>query len=77
MKFNLIGITVALISFSCGSSNWTKADRDQLKERCLSEGGSRSYCNCYLENAMKAYPNAEDMENISFEQAVELSLNCK
>jgi len=67
---------VALGFFSCGSSTWTSEQRSNLLDRCDAEGGSRSYCNCYLENAMQAYPNAADMDEIDFETAVELSLDC-
>ena len=79
MKISSVYIIVLLsvVSFSCGESKWKKKDRDDLKKRCLVEGGSRSYCNCYLENAMAAYPNAQDVYDLSFEEAVELSLNCE
>lgn len=62
---------------SCTTGDWSKEEKDKLVDRCRNEGGSRSYCNCYLNAAIKAYPNPEDMEELSFEEAVELSIQCK
>lgn len=61
---------------SCSHSAWSGPQKKELVKRCKAEGGSSAYCNCYLENAMKLYPNPEDMNEIDFESAVELSLNC-
>lgn len=72
-----IALSSVLLLFSCGQSQWSKDDQDKLLKRCISEGGSKSYCKCYLENAMNEYPNAEDMETLDFESAVELSLGCE
>ena len=62
---------------SCSSDGWSRKEKSKLIDRCRVEGGSRSYCKCYLENAMNTYPAAEDMEDIEFEKAVALSINCK
>lgn len=67
-------LTVTLSA--CGDAEWDSKDKNALLDRCQSEGGTKSYCKCYLENAMKEYPNAEDMDEIDFESAVELSLGC-
>ncbi len=75
-KYIVLSIGIGCTVFSCSSAEWSKKDKDALKKRCLQEGGSRSYCKCYLKNAMKVYDNADEMKDISFEEAVELSLNC-
>lgn len=62
---------------ACNESNWSKAEKDVIYERCRTEGGSRSYCNCYLQNAMEKFDSAEALEDIDFETAYELSLNCE
>jgi hypothetical protein len=62
---------------ACSDSNWSKQDKDTVYERCRQEGGSRSYCNCYLKNAMEKFENPAAMEDIDFETAFELSLNCE
>lgn len=71
----ILGIGILLAG--CSNAEWNKADKDKLMERCMSEGGAKSYCKCYLSNAMKAYPNAKDVEELDFEAAVELSINCE
>ena len=62
---------------SCNNDGWSRNDKSKLIDRCRLEGGSRSYCNCYLENAMNAYPIAAEIEDNEFEKAVALSINCK
>ncbi len=69
-------LTLMIGFYSCGSSTWTADQKSNLRDRCEAEGGSSSYCDCYLENAMETYPNAEDMDELDFESAVELSLDC-
>ena len=75
-------IVVFLFSFglllvSCGNKEWRSIDQNKLMKRCMTEGGSKSYCKCYLKNAMAAYPNAKDMNELDFEESVELSINCE
>ncbi len=81
MKFQKYLLVLALLFLatlnSCSSSEWDNADQDELIDRCKAEGGSKSYCKCYLKNAMEKFPNADDMDEIQFETAVELSLNCE
>lgn len=68
---------IGFLFHSCGSSEWSGSEKDRLTKRCRDEGGSKSYCKCYLKNAMKAFPNAKDMEDLDFETSVELSINCE
>tara|TARA_B110000046_G_C12961418_1_gene384745 strand:+ start:1048 stop:1296 length:249 start_codon:yes stop_codon:yes gene_type:complete len=68
---------IGLLLVSCSNSEWNAIDQKKLMKQCTDEGGSKSYCKCYLKNAMKAYPNAKDMEDLDFEASVELSLECE
>jgi len=68
---------VSIVLTACGGDPWTGAEKDRLVDRCREEGGSRSYCKCYLKNAMESYPNADDVEELDFESAVELSIGCE
>jgi hypothetical protein len=61
---------------ACSDSEWSSEDKGKLIDRCRAEGGTRAYCNCYLENAMEKYPIASEMDQMDFETAVELSLEC-
>ena len=69
-------ISVFLLS-ACSSAEWPREDRNNLLDRCEEEGGTSSYCKCYLKNAMEKYPDPESMETIDFEEAVELSIGCE
>ena len=62
---------------ACSSGSWPDADQDKFREECAAEGGSRSYCNCYLEKMMEHFPNVSDAEQLDFETAVELSKDCE
>jgi len=73
---SLILFTFTVLFQACGESEWDSEDQKALVKRCLAEGGSKSYCKCYLKNAMETYPDAEDMEDLDFESAVELSVDC-
>ncbi|MFT4600672.1 MAG: hypothetical protein ACI857_000848 [Arenicella sp.] len=75
MKF--ICIIAVLLFVSCSADPWSREEKTEFKNECLDSGADNSYCNCYQEKAMKEYPNYEAMDAISFEEAVELSINCK
>ncbi len=68
---------LGILAASCGSEEWSSVDQNKLLDRCIAEGGTKSYCKCYLSNAMKAYPDADDMDDLDFESSVELSIDCK
>lgn len=75
---NLVVVSiVGFIANACGGNEWSRKDQRKLLDRCEAEGGTSSYCKCYLKNAMEQYPNAEDVETIDFESAVELSIDCQ
>lgn len=69
--------TFLVFLISCNSGSWSRTNKKALIKKCRAEGGSKDYCNCYLEKAMEKYPIASDMDKIDFETAVELSLNCE
>lgn len=78
MKRRILSILLLqFIAVACGNGEWDRAEQRKLLDRCEAEGGSSSYCKCYLKNAMEQYPNAEDIETLDFESAVELSIDCQ
>ncbi len=79
MKSYSIALILGLgvLAVSCANEEWSSVDQNKLLDRCLAEGGTKSYCKCYLSNAMKAYPNAKDMDDLDFEASVELSIDCE
>ncbi len=73
----IIGFIFILISLvSCSDSNWIKSDINSFVQGCREEGGSKDYCECYMESVMSEYPNYEDSQVIDFEDKIELSKNC-
>ncbi len=75
MKF-LILILMALMVVSCSEKSWAKEEQNGFIQSCREEGGSKAYCECYMENVMTDFPIAEDAENIDFEIKIELSKDC-
>lgn len=66
-----------IISFTaCSNDPWNGEEKAQFQEECL-ETKSSAYCDCYLKSAMELYPRYEEYENISFEEAVEISIACE
>lgn len=76
MKY-IIVIFIAVFFVSCSVDSWTKEEKINFVQSCREEGGSKSYCECYMENVMTDYPIAEDAEDIDFEIKIELSKDCK
>jgi hypothetical protein len=62
---------------SCSGDTWTSDQQDTFLRECDSEGGSGSYCKCYLEKVMEKYPNHADSKNLDFESAVEMAKSCE
>jgi hypothetical protein len=80
MRFNLRyyqAFGLCLFFASCSGGTWPAADQEKFRDECAAEGGSRSYCKCYLDNVMERYPNVSDAEKMDFETAVELANECK
>ena len=74
----IIGFFVVLMYVSsCSSGPWSEVEQDKFKDECKAEGGTKSYCSCFLENVMNKYPNVSDADKMEFEMAIELSKDCK
>lgn len=73
----IIVLAIGTLLSACGNDEWNKTDQNKLLKRCMDEGGAKSYCKCYLSKAMEAYPSAKEVDDLDFEAAVELSINCE
>lgn len=77
----IAGFTTCLMfqfmAVSCGGDVWTSDQQDTFLKECNSEGGSGSYCKCYLEKVMEKYPNHADSKKLDFESAVEMAKSCE
>ena len=62
---------------ACEQSPWSEEEKDAFMDECREQVDDKSYCNCYMEQVMAKYPQAEDSEEMSFEEAVELSKDCQ
>ena len=62
---------------SCRHDSWSDQEKDDFVDTCIDEGGTKKYCKCFLKKNMEKYPRYEDSNEISFEEAVELSKECK
>ncbi len=74
--FNLLLVLAVFIVSSCSSEAWNKEEQGTFIDECIEEGGSKSYCTCFMNKTMEEYPIYEDSKEIKFEEAVELSKNC-
>lgn len=72
----LFTICSCLLS-SCNSDSWSKKEKKKFLSECQEEGGSKIYCDCFMQRTMEQYPIYEETENMSFEEAIELSQGCK
>lgn len=77
MKYFAILFVMMIGALSaCNNKRWSKTERDQFLGVCFEEGGSKDYCHCYLEKLMNHSPIAEEVEQISFEERVEIAKDC-
>jgi hypothetical protein len=74
-----IGVPIIIFAICVGCSNgsWPEADQEKFRKACKAEGGTSSYCSCFLENVINKYPNVSDADKMEFEMAVELSKDCE
>ena len=75
MKYSYL-IIISFLILSCSDGTWTSEESNTFINGCINEGGSKAYCECYLENVMEEYPIAEDSEKMDFETKIELSKMC-
>jgi len=74
--FGVICVIGMLICSSCSRDSWSKTDQDEFLSTCFTEGGSKEYCTCFLKKMMDYCPISEEVEQINFEQKVELANDC-
>ncbi|MCB9223932.1 MAG: hypothetical protein R2780_07020 [Crocinitomicaceae bacterium] len=77
MNSKLFYISFLVLLSSCGGDPWSNNEKSEFINGCIDEGGKRRYCDCFMKNTMEKYPRYEDSHDISFEEAVELSKDCK
>lgn len=65
-----------LLNWRCSDQPWSKEERVEFMRLCRDEGGTKDYCQCYLEVCMEHYPVHQDIQDVTFEEAVELAENC-
>jgi len=69
-------ISLFLLLTACSTSPWSKTEKSEFIDACMTEGGSKSYCKCYMENVMQQYPIKEDAKQLDYETKIELSKDC-
>ncbi len=74
--FGIFCVILLSICLSCKSNNWSKTNQNEFLRICFDEGGSKDYCNCFLNEMMNYCPIADEVEQIDFETRVEISENC-
>lgn len=75
--FGIFYVMLSVLCFACNGGNWSKTEQDTFLSTCFDEGGSKDYCNCFLDKMMEYSPIAEEVEQIDFEQKVELAKDCE
>lgn len=68
---SVIGLT------ACDQDPWTEEEQKNVRKECMKESQDKSYCDCYVKALMEKYPLAEDAERISFEEAIEIAVECE
>lgn len=72
-----IYILTSVFMLSCSEESWTDDQKAEFILGCNDEGGKTKYCECFMNNTMEKYPRYEESLEMSFEEAVELSKDCK
>lgn len=71
-------IPVVFVLFvSCQNGPWNKDERKEFLQNCIEEGGTSDYCDCFLEKISKTCPSFEELDNITYEERVEISSDCQ
>jgi hypothetical protein len=73
----LFTLTFLIVLSSCTSENWTSEQQDTFFTGCINEGGSKEYCECYMEKVMEKNPIADDANGMDYETKIELSKDCE
>jgi len=69
-------LLILSFNFSCSNQPWTKEEKKEHISKCREEGGTKQYCECFIEILMEKYPIASDVDKLDFETKVELSKDC-
>lgn len=73
----LFVLSILIIFTSCSNESWSSKEKDVFYTGCINEGGSKDYCECYLEKVMLKSPIAADANDMDFETKIELSIGCE
>jgi len=73
----LVILCILAIFSSCSSDTWTSKEKDIFFTGCINEGGSKNYCECYMEKVMQKNPIADDAVEMDYEMKIELSKDCE
>jgi len=73
----LVILCIFVILSSCSSDSWTSKEKDFFFTGCINEGGSKNYCECYMEKVMRKNPIADDAVEMDYEMKIELSKDCE
>lgn len=72
-----------LIIHSCSAQTWSKLEKNTFVNACIDEAkgiftaeGAKVYCGCSLEKAMALYPNPDQIDNMTDEEAEILAMEC-
>lgn len=72
----IFSLSLVVLVVSCSNDTWSDKERSVFFTGCINEGGSKDYCECYLEKVMYKNPIAEDANDMDYETKIELSKNC-
>ncbi len=70
-------LSIVLTLNSCSNDSWSSHEKDVFFTGCINEGGSKEYCECYMENVMQKNPIADDAHEMDYETKIELSKDCE
>ena len=70
-------LCILVIFTSCSNDSWTSKQKDIFFTGCINEGGSKKYCEGYLEKVMQKKPIADDANDMDYETKIELSKDCE
>lgn len=81
----IIYAALCCLLFASCAGGWTEDDKKQLRQECMSqsvpqigEGRAAQYCDCFVEQMVKAYPVFNDMmDNYRSDTIEQLKQHCR
>ena len=73
----LVLSAIAVFLHGCSTGEWSHDQKSTILGDCRAEGGTKKYCNCFLENIISQFPDPNEFEKIDFESAVKIAEECK